>query len=363
MKTKKSCIAHIKGNAHSQFVDDLFPPEKHQPKDGKGRLLEETNGTDAVFISQLIPAELTLNFGENFLQLNDVRKQLGKLSETREVEIGGDLIARLDINPNNKQEKLLGKHMSFSKKLKFSTKWRLVPIVEFEYWSKFKLYERKKNLCVQPVRTKYRECLFEMFGLCWLRSPTYTYSGDGLAFGKPGANDEWGKVDITFTWRNWITIDDTTGKYQSLTEAEMSSLRSEVNEDDCIEVFFVRKFNPSSTYGGGACWSSGTANAKIISSDEQVACGVDKTHLAHELAHAMGLMHPGSGGNEGDTGTLACPSGWQRDNPRRNSRDNGNKVVNPLLLNYWGAWTFSNPDCNDSASCGTCNAHIPSDSC
>ncbi len=42
----------------------------------------------------------------------------------------------------------------------------------------------------------------------------------------------------------------------------MTDLRNEVSEDDCVEVFFVKKFSPSSTYGGGACWSSGTANAK-----------------------------------------------------------------------------------------------------
>jgi hypothetical protein len=361
------CNVEIRGDAFHPKLDKIFEPiPVEEPEGSHGRLLQgEKPHAPHIFTSEMVPSLLRLTF-PNAL----TTRLVGELREdpSKPVEVKGTLDLKLELMPTKEQSRYINTEPIARVQWPFEIRWRLVvPKITENIFAPWWLREVNKNLCVQPVRTRYRKCLFEMFGTCWIRSPTYTYSGDGLAFGRPMADSLWGQVDITFTWRPWITVDDTTGKYQSLTEgAEMTDLRNEVSEDDCVEVFFVKKFSPSSTYGGGACWSSGTANAKIISSDEQVACGVDKTHLAHELGHALGLMHPGTGHAtlpDGSSGTLLCGSGWQRDNPRRNSRDNGNNAVNPLLVTYFDSWDIDTPACTSSADCGSCSAHIPSDSC
>lgn len=358
---EKLCQAEVLGHAHNDWVDEVLPPQRVLDVVHEEEKNQTEHSNDAVFASTLIPASLKLTFPkpegeEDSPKPGEIIKKTGVFREVT-----------LLLHPKENEDLLKEKELILNEQgeWKFEVSWALSPIISSPWIDipPIRLLERKKNICIQPVRTKYTYCRgITLFGRCFGTTVT-TYSGDGLAFGRPGADEHWGKVDVTFTWRNWVTINDSTGKYQSLREDEMSSLRSEYSADDCIEIFFVKKFEPSETYGGGACWSSGTASAKIISSDEQVACGVDKTHIAHEIGHALGLMHPGSGGIEGSTGTLMCPSGWQRDNPRRQSRDNGSNIVNPLLVNTWGIYTFSLPECTNNGDCGTCNAHFPPDSC
>jgi hypothetical protein len=212
--------------------------------------------------------------------------------------------------------------------------------IPFDFFERFR-FEVAKNLCLQPVR--FRSAWWDFF-------PT----GLGLAFGMPGAKKEWGKADVTFTVRDWMTV--TNGALKVATAAEEPTILGTVNVDDCVEVFFVENFDPESAHGGGATWSGGTASAKIISSDGNATFGVDLTHLAHELGHVLDMGHPGAGIAgmfDPSTNTLMCPSGWHNDNPKRNSVDNKNHVDNPLL-------TFSlktvgpAPDCNGSADCGPC---------
>lgn len=218
--------------------------------------------------------------------------------------------------------------------------------VDFELSAtRFEIYKRinfeiAKSLCIQPVRV--RSSAFDL-------SPT----GAGLAFGMPGAKKEWGKADVVFVVRDFITV--TSSALKVLSESESSSLRSLVNADDCIEVFFVQNLSPESMWGGGATWGSGTASAKVISSDGNATFGVDLTHLAHELGHVLNMGHPGAAGSlyNASTGTLMCPSGWHNDNPKRNSTANKNNVANPLLkfsIKAIGPGT----DCANSASCGAC---------
>ena len=160
----------------------------------------------------------------------------------------------------------------------------------------------KRRLCIQPVRIRYRiRCLrYRYARFWWLRRVCIQYlygqTGAGLPFGQPGATTQWGKVDVVFNYRAWKTISNSNFLVVSAasggTSAEESSLLGRVDDSDCIEVFFIKRFSPSSAHGGGATWWTGTAGAKVITSDEQVRCsqtkaGVDITHLAHEVSRSI----------------------------------------------------------------------------
>jgi hypothetical protein len=208
--------------------------------------------------------------------------------------------------------------------------------------------EVARKLCVQPVRLL--RFSFGRFGFPFLQ-----LTGEGLAFGQPGANTQWAKADVVFEYRDWKTIGGSS--FFTLSESETSALRGKVEDDDCIEVFFVRDFNPADLFGGGATFGSGTASAQIISTDANARGGIDLTHLAHELGHVLGLRHPGAAPTASavpaSTGTLLCPSGFLNDNPRVNSQQNKDLLSNPLLRFALKLRTVG-PDCTDSADCGAC---------
>jgi hypothetical protein len=223
--------------------------------------------------------------------------------------------------------------------------------LEIIWWPR---WEIAKRLCLQPVRIG----TFTFSG-GWPPLISVNYSGDGLAFGLPGANKEWAKADVVFTVRDWKTIFNS--QYSTLTSGEAAALRATVDDDDCVEVFFVDKFSPASMWGGGATWSGGTASTKIISSDENAFYGIDFTHLAHELGHTITLKHPGQGFPtaaqphriDASSGTLMCPSGFMNDNPTVNSQWNKDSVQNPLFT--FSLKTISaGPDCQNDADCGAC---------
>lgn len=203
------------------------------------------------------------------------------------------------------------------------------------------LYEAAKSLCIQPVRIRSS-------------AADATPTGAGLAFGMPGANTQWRKADVVFQVRSWMTV--TNSALKIATEGtEETNIRNSTNVDDCIEVFFVQNFDPVDLHGGGATWSSGTANAKIISSDGNAVGGIDFTHLGHELGHVLNMGHPGNPGGlfNASTNTLMCPSGWRRDNPARNSVDIRNNVSNPLLRVSLKPIS-AGPNCTASGDCGAC---------
>jgi hypothetical protein len=151
-------------------------------------------------------------------------------------------------------------------------------------------------------------------------------------------------------------------------EAEAAALRAEVNVADSVEIFVVEQWDPYFD-GGGACWSSGTASAKIVTCDQQLAvpcpmpvglwgcsvgaggsCGdVNYYHLAHELGHALNLLHPGeyrAGMVAGSSGSIMEPSGFCRDNPDVQSAKNCRSASSPLL--YTGRSTCAgSPDIMD----------------
>jgi hypothetical protein len=331
------CKATVKGHASSKLLDELAP--------------EIPNEKDHLFLGTIVSALVDIEFDD---PTNDSR--LKDFIANRNVEDSfqsqGFVAANIIIRAGEKASSL--KDINLSLDLTRFSIFKWIPIGPIIIYPPIVLQERKRNLCLQPVRVRQRDCKFKIFGICFM--PTYTYSGDGLAYGKPKANELWEQVDITFTWKDWKTINDNAGKYKAVTEAEMSDLRSEITDDPCcIEIFFVDSFSPSDLYGGGATFSSGTANAQIVSSDENLL-NPNERHLAHEALHVLGLGHPGSSSSltPGSTGTVACPSGFYADNPDVQSVENGLNAANPLLISYLGSWTFSTPACTDSSDCGSC---------
>lgn len=193
----------------------------------------------------------------------------------------------------------------------------------------------------------------------WWPVPSITFSGDGMAFGQPGAVTEWKKADIVFNIRNWVSV--YAPSYMTFSQSEASAVRGLYDDDDCIEIFFADRFSPQTLWGGGATFDGGLHTSQIITSDENADFGIDFTHLAHELGHVVTLKHPGSGFPnpsaphrvDGTSGTLMCPSGFANDNPQVNSADNETNANNPLLT-FSLKWLSAGPDCNNDADCGPC---------
>jgi hypothetical protein len=214
--------------------------------------------------------------------------------------------------------------------------------------------EFARHLCVQPVHIallKYQP---------WPPYITVQYSGDGLPFGQPGAITQWKKADLTFHWNSWQTVLDPA--FWEFSAGESAALRATVDDPECVEVFFVNTFTPADlwAWGGGGTFASGTSATQIISSDENADYGVDLTHLAHELGHAVSLCHPGSVAcaakpemNPSSSGTLMCPSGFNNDNPTINSVENESNVNNPLIT-FALKMASPGPDCNNDVDCGPC---------
>lgn len=215
-------------------------------------------------------------------------------------------------------------------------------------------FEAAKSLCIQPVRIGRLKVINSFPPLIHFNT-----TGDGLAFGQPGANTEWQKADVLFNYRNWKTLwksgywtVDTNGQ---LTSTEQANLMDELDDADCIEVFFIDEFVPVSWGGGGATWGRGVAGSQIITSDANAVGGIDFTHLAHEYGHVINLCHPNQANcsPDGTTNTLMCGSGYLNDNPTRNSQENKNNLANPLLV-FSFKWKTAGPDCQNNADCGSC---------
>lgn len=175
---------------------------------------------------------------------------------------------------------------------------------------------------------------------------------------------------IKFVVNNPIYIDKPAYKVLD-SEAEANNLRAEVNVADAVEVFVVDRMTFACSWGGGACFSAGTAAAQVVSCDQQLAVpapcpcpgfcpatcppcppcqtgAVNYYHLAHELGHALNLDHPGQpyGLAAVTYGSNMEPSGFCCDNPNVQSAKNCRNAGNPLL--YWGrGLCFGKPDIVD----------------
>lgn len=311
----QTAAGEIPVQVHFAQLDELFPPQ----------IIKGGNGEDDFAVSRTIRGRVKfqIKFTES---LGDA---LSKAGQARG-RINAQASAEVEVEPLRDTRYAIG-----------GFRMRIVEAPALVEIGTLLRFEAAQRLCIQPVRIRANA-----------NDPAQT--GAGLAFGMPGANTQWNKADVVFQVRDWMTV--TNAALKVATEgAEETAIRASVNVDDCIEVFFVENFDPVSLHGGGATWSSGTANAKIITSDGNAVGGIDFTHLAHELGHVVFMGHPGNafGMFDPSTNTLMCPSGWRRDNPTRNSRDNANHVANPLFTFALKAVT-PGPDCTASADCGRC---------
>ncbi len=224
----------------------------------------------------------------------------------------------------------------------YPLEFEMRPVFEIEYIIWWRI-EVAKRLCVQPVR--FSRLIWNYPLLSW------DYTGAGLGFGQPEANSQWAKADVVFTWRDWKTVYNPT--LFNFSTSEAYDVMDTVDDDDCVEVFFVEGDDGMhNNWGGGASFWGGESYTKIISSDGNVDAGVDFNHLAHELGHSMDLPHP-TAFNSSSTNTLMCPSGFANDNPDRNSQENEDNLSNPLFT-FALKLVSAGPDCADSADCGNC---------
>jgi hypothetical protein len=198
--------------------------------------------------------------------------------------------------------------------------------------------------------------------------PTHT----GTAFDTlmTRAQELWNKCGsvrcVKFTVLQPIYINNPA--YEVLDDAaEVDNLRAEVNVTTAVEIFVAGSIAEDLTclWGGGATWGSGTASAKIVTSDQQLSvpcpcpvacqgfcpcggCGVNNStcgavnyyHLAHELGHVLNLCHPGDytcSMNSSTVGSIMEPSGFCCDNPNVQSAMNCRNAANPLM--YWAYWS------------------------
>jgi uncharacterized protein (TIGR03437 family) len=193
----------------------------------------------------------------------------------------------------------------------------------------------RRTICVQPV-----------FVQTGPGDPAPT--GSSFPTLMENAEDIWAKCCVRFDFQDPIYVNDADLK--ELTTSEASELRDTVDNDDCIEVFFIGSWSPMDYAGGGVTWGGGTASAKIIVADNVLdpppGCGklticdeVEPSYnnLAHELGHALGLCHP-TGSCSISSPVFATPetvmagSGFCCDNPSLQSLFNCENVSNPLLM-------------------------------
>ncbi len=151
-------------------------------------------------------------------------------------------------------------------------------------------------------------------------------------------------------------------------EAEAIAFKGTVDVANAVEVFVAAQMSTSlaCSWGGGACFSLGTASAKVVSCDQQMAvpcpcpsacsgycpcgsclCGaINPYHLAHELGHALNLPHPSGAWSTSTVNSIMEPSGFCCDNPNAQSAKNCRNASNPLLFVTFSV-CIGTPDIHD----------------
>lgn len=94
--------------------------------------------------------------------------------------------------------------------------------------------------------------------------------------------------------------------YGLKTSANLTAIRRSYTAENprVIEVFFVR--NPLFCCGGGNAGAIGTASQKLVIAEPNDG---NPVLVAHELGHALGLLHPGVPSSNADANTVMTPTG------------------------------------------------------
>ncbi len=189
-------------------------------------------------------------------------------------------------------------------------------VVDVVVWPKFYI---KKTVNIQPVFVRYTPA-----DGCFGGTTTATTGGSFPTL-RDKAIEMWNRccIGLNFLAPVYISNDD----YRILSSAEEAGIKAAYDDPNSIEVYFVEVGDPVGIHGGGVCYSSGTANAKVITYDTNLP--INLYNLAHELGHALGLMHPPGNAT---AGSLMEPSGFCADNPARMSKQNCDNAGNPLLV-------------------------------
>lgn len=185
------------------------------------------------------------------------------------------------------------------------------------------------------------------------------------------AHDMWNRCGETrcvkFVVNDPIYVNNNAYKILD-SETEANAFRGEVSVTNAVEIFVASQMstNLACSWGGGACFSSGTASAKIVSCDQQMAvpcpcpaactsycpcgsclCGaINPYHLAHELGHALNLPHPSGSTSTSTVNSIMEPSGFCCDNPDAQSAKNCRNATNPLLYSLF-TYCSGKPDISD----------------
>jgi hypothetical protein len=177
----------------------------------------------------------------------------------------------------------------------------------------------KRTINIQPVFVRYTPA-----DGCFGGSTTATTGGSFPTL-RDKSIEMWNRccINLNFLSPVYISNDD----YRILSSSEEAGIKAAYDDPNAIEVYFVEVGDPVGIHGGGACYSSGTANAKVITYDTNLP--VNLYNLAHELGHVFGLMHPPGNAT---AGSLMEPSGFCADNPSLMSKQNCDNATNPLLV-------------------------------